>query len=252
MAVSEILFELGAPERYEIVTLLASGEKRPSEIASRLRLTRSDTSRHLARLSKTGLAEKSVNGYALTMLGQVVIRYGNSIEFFLKNRDYFRAHMWEILPESLLSRIYALHEATLHEGVTHTLKMVDDAIKSSREYLVVVLSEVPFFLVPSVLGRLTENVPVKLALTQKAIDDVMQFFKENPQYNPDLLKRASIRVIDSCFACTAINEKVAGTNLINREKPHDHFSSHFIGESRSFREWCKDVYELHEAKSKPL
>jgi predicted transcriptional regulator len=158
--------------------------------------------------------------------------------------------MWEILPENLLSRIYALNEAKLHEGVTHTLKMVDDAIKSSREYLLVVLSEVPFDLVPSVLGRLSENVPVKLALTQEAIDHVTQFFKENPQYNPDLLKRASIRVIDSCFACTAINEKVAGTNLINRQKPHEHFSSHFIGDSPSFREWCKDVYGLHEAKSK--
>ncbi len=248
----DVLFELGAPERYEIVRLLASGEKRPSEIASKLRLTRSDTSRHLSRLSKGGLAEKSVNGYALTILGHVVIRYANSIEFFLKNQDYFRAHMWEILPESLLSRIYALNEAKLHDGVTQTLKMVDDAIKSSREYLLVVLSEVPFYLVPSVLGRLTENVPVKLALTKEAIDHVTQFFKENPQYNPELLKRATIRVIDSCFACTAINEKVAGTNLINREKPHDHFSSHFIGESPGFREWCKDVYELHEEKSKPV
>ncbi len=248
---SEVLFELGAPERYEIVRFLASGEKRPSEIASKLRLTRSDTSRHLARLCKAGLAEKSVNGYASTMVGHVVVRYSSSLEFFLKNHDYFKTHMWEILPESLLSRIYALREAILHEGVTHTLKMVDDAIKSSREYLLVVLSEVPFYLVPSVLGRLTENVAVKLALTPMAIEHVTQFFKENPQYNPDLLKKATIRVIDSCFACTAINEKVAGTNLINREKPHEHFSSHFIGESPTFREWCKDVYELHEARARP-
>jgi predicted transcriptional regulator len=248
----QLLFELGSTERYETVRLLTLGEMRVSEIASKLGLSRSDISRHLARLQKVGLIEKSPNGFKATVYGQLALEQCKAIDFLLRNHEYFETHMWEVVPKTLLYRINALEEGQLYEGVAHTLRTVEKAISAANEYLDVVLSEVPRPLIPPVLDRLAKGVPARFVLTQNAVDHVKDFFGENPQYDLNLLKRAKIKVVDSLFACTAINEMIAGTNLINRAKPHEHFSTHFIGTSPSFRAWCREVFDLHDARSKVI
>lgn len=232
--------------------LLTLGEMRASEIASKLGLSRSDISRHLTRLQKVGLIEKSPNGFRATMSGEVAIEQCKAIDFMLRNREYFETHKWEALPKTLLYRIHALEDAQLFEGVTFTLNTVEKAISAAQEYLDVVLSEMPHSLIPAALDRLAKGVPARFVLTENAINHVKEFFAQNPQYDANLLKRAKIRVVDSLFACTAMNETTAGTNLINRAKPYEHFSTHFIGTSPSFRAWCKEVFDLHEVKSKSL
>ncbi len=232
--------------------LLALREMRPSEVASRLGLSRSDVSRHFARLQRVGLIQKSANGFRATMYGELALEHCKAMDFILRNREYFESHMWEALPKTLLYKIHVLEEAQLYEGVTYTLNTVEKAIRAAQDYLYVVLGEMPHVLIPSTLDRLAKGLPVRFILTQKAVNQVKEFFAQNPQFDPNLLKRAKIKIVDSLFACTAMNETTAGTNLINRARPYEHFSTHFIGASPSFRTWCREVFDLHEANSRAL
>jgi predicted transcriptional regulator len=248
----QILFELSVAERYETVRFLALGEKRPSEISTKLGLSRPETSRHLSRLEKAGLIEKSANGYKATMLGELAIQELGSMEFIIKQKDYFRGYMWEILPKSLLYRISVLQEAQFLTGVTNALRTLEKMISSSQQYFHVVVHEMPQPLIPPTLDGLAKGVRMKFILTQNSLNQVLDFFKENPQYDSSLLKRATVKIVDSLFACSGINESTATTGLINRADPHDHFATHYIGTSEDFRDWCREVFNMHEARAKPI
>lgn len=252
MNLPQILFELSVTERYETVRFLTLGEKRPNEISSKFGLSRPETSRHLSRLERVGLVEKSANGYKATMLGELAIKELESMEFIIKQQDYFKGYMWEILPKSLLYRVSVLEEAQFLTGVTRALKTLEKMIGSSQQYFNVVVHEMPYPLIPPTLDRLAKGVRMKFILTQNSLNQVLDFFKENPQYDSNLLKRATVRIVDSLFACAGINETTATTGLINRIDPHDHFATHYIGTSEDFREWCREVFNLHDARSKAL
>ncbi len=119
-------------ERFETVRLLSLGEKRPSDIASKLGLSRSEISRHLARLERAGLIEKSAKGYRASMMGQLAMQHCRALTFVIGQEDYFVNHMWEALPRSLLYRISALEDAEFLKGVTYTLRTLEKMISSSN------------------------------------------------------------------------------------------------------------------------
>ncbi len=234
------------------MALLTLAEKRPSEISKRLGLTRSETSRHLSRLQSAGLLRKSVNGYNATMLGMLAIQQLKSLEFIINQREYFEEHLWELLPKSLLYRISVLEEAKFLAGITYTLSTLEKMIASSQQYFNVAVHEMPHPLIPPTLARLAEGVRMKFILTRNSLNQVNEFFEQNPRYDAGLLRRATIKIVDSVFACAGFNEKQAATGLINRANPRDHFLSHYIGTSDSFMEWCREVFNLHEARAKLL
>ncbi len=206
----------------------------------------------MSRLEKAGLIERSALGYKASLVGKLVVEHCSGIEFLVSQREYFQGHVWEILPKSLLYRIHALQEAQFLVGVTYTLRTLEKMIASSKQYFSVATGEMPHSLLPPAVEGLAIGRSMKFVLTQNSLNQVKEFFKENPKYDANLLKRAEVKMVDSVFCCAGLNETTAATGLINRVDPHEHFSTHFIGTSEGFRSWCEEAFETQEARAKPL
>jgi predicted transcriptional regulator len=86
----ETLFEVSNDYRHGIILLLKESPMTVTEISKKLDLTTQEISRHISRLSESGLVVKDVDGlHHLTNYGELIHVLLEELEFVSKHRDYF-------------------------------------------------------------------------------------------------------------------------------------------------------------------
>ena len=81
----KLFFELASESRLSILFELQAGGLRMQEIARRLKITDTETSRQLLRLSEASLIQKQPDGaYSVTEYGKLLLQFSCSFEFALK------------------------------------------------------------------------------------------------------------------------------------------------------------------------
>jgi predicted transcriptional regulator len=111
---ADLLFELSSEERMDILVKLNRKPMKLSHIAPELKITVAEASRHLQRLSDTGLIQKNSDGlYAVTPYGSLVLSLMPGLDFTSRNRGYFSEHLVSVIPHKFRNRIGELATGTL-------------------------------------------------------------------------------------------------------------------------------------------
>jgi len=115
---ARFLFELASDERLGILDAIADQPMRHAQIARHLKMTDSETTRHLNRLASTGLVMKNPQSqYEPTNLARLVSAGFPFFRFLLKNREFLQKHNVRVLPSEFLERLGALTGGTFVTGM---------------------------------------------------------------------------------------------------------------------------------------
>ncbi|MFW9992356.1 MAG: ArsR family transcriptional regulator [Candidatus Odinarchaeota archaeon] len=125
--------------RLEILFLLGNQPYSLSELTKTLgSISKSEVSRHLARLGEQGLVEKeafSGKDYTLTSFGETVTSLITPIGFLSENDAFFRDHSLSDLPAELLFKIDALKSAKMVNGASKVVVALKECLDSAKEEL---------------------------------------------------------------------------------------------------------------------
>jgi predicted transcriptional regulator len=109
-----LFFELASEDRLSILRELCSSKLKMQDIARKLDLTATETSRQLQRLSLAKLIERKPDGlHSTSSLGRLLLTLSVSLEFAHKQGDYFLTHDVNRIPSSFVNRIGELSQAKL-------------------------------------------------------------------------------------------------------------------------------------------
>src|SRR2546425_7312507 len=125
---ARFLFELASDERLGILDAVAERPLRHAQIARHLRMTVSETTRHLKRLKSAGLVAKNPQSqFEPTNLARLVSGAFPLFHFLLANREVLLKHKVGVVPAEFVDRLGAVNGGTFVTG------MYDVAAAQERE-----------------------------------------------------------------------------------------------------------------------
>jgi len=115
---ARFLFELASDERLGILEAIEEKPLRHAQIARRLKITDSETTRHLNRLASTGLLTKNPQSqYEPTSLARLASAGFPFFRFLLANREFLLKHDVRVVPAEFVERLGALNGGTFVTGM---------------------------------------------------------------------------------------------------------------------------------------
>src|SRR2546427_8165945 len=115
---ARFLFELASDERLGILEVIEEKPLRHAQIARRLKITDSETTRHLNRLASTGLLTKNPQSqYEPTSLARLVSAGFPFFRFLLANREFLLKHDVRVVPAEFVERLGAVNGGKFRTGV---------------------------------------------------------------------------------------------------------------------------------------
>ncbi len=130
---STFLFEIASNERLGILEAVVERPRKHSELARALKMTGSETTRHLSRLAGAGLVEKNPKGeYAATPLARALWAGLPYLAFLSAHREFVTSHDLTALEPGFVSRLGELAGASFHQGAYEVVAVQEAALRAVR------------------------------------------------------------------------------------------------------------------------
>jgi predicted transcriptional regulator len=228
---------MASDDRLALLAELNSKPQKMTPLSKTIDASVQECSRHLERLSVSGLVSKDAEGYySTTSLGRAVMRMFPGMKLLLGNREYFLSHDPGYLPEAFVERLGELSAGEYVSHVSRTLELIKEVISEGREFVWLVADQPP--IVSKVAGDSfrSRDLPVKLiaeTVDKKTLSDVRS-----------ALRNGEVVLMNDVRVAMAINEKRAGICFPDlRGKPD--FGAGFTGTDEHFMKWCRDLFEYY-------
>jgi predicted transcriptional regulator len=129
-ALARYLFEMASEERLAILESITAKPLKHAQLTRRLKMTGSETTRHLNRLQSAGMVRRNPRGeYEATRLAALGLRGLSFFRFLTTQREFLEAHDVLGLPPEFVERLGALREGTFIAG---TYEVVGTQVKYLR------------------------------------------------------------------------------------------------------------------------
>jgi predicted transcriptional regulator len=197
-----LLFEFSHPDRLKLLHFLRRKTFNVTELSKVLGVTSQEASRHSARLIKTGLIEKHVDGQLLlTLFGELVLNQLQGIAFTSDHQSYFTDHIIQNLPPMFINRLSELASSKIVDDVMVVFTNIEKVIQEAEEYLWVITDQ-----------YLPSNIPLHLAAYERGVTErdielrnwiIPQRIRESiPDEYVQGLDHARARIATGIFAIT--------------------------------------------------
>lgn len=234
--INRLFLELASQSRLDILRELQTKKLRMRELARRLDLTATETSRQLKRLTDASLVERQPEGsYTIAPFGNLVLRLSASFEFVFRHREYLSTHDLSQIPHSFVSRMGELSLAHLSMETIRNLNQVES-----------VLAQAEHFLWAMVEGPANERFSATvLEQGRRGVDFrflVPEHYLRQVSIPPDLPRAIEARGLIVLPATITVSEKETFVGLNHLDGRAD-FAG-FIGKDQDSINWAKDLF-LH-------
>jgi predicted transcriptional regulator len=245
--IGEILFTLANQDRLVILRSLREQRLRLTQLAKRISATPQETSRHVARLSRSGLIERNPSGaYGLTDLGELALHLLPAWEVVSARREYFLSHHLLELPEAFLERLGDLSRATYEDGLASVLAHMQAAFADAREYVWMMGDQVLGVGFDPLKAIEDRGLSIRIIIPERALSQIPTVAADPTVAWPDRLELA---VLDEVKFGIAMNERSAGVVFADAQGKLD-FNRGFQGVDPTFHAWCRDLFEQYWARAK--
>jgi predicted transcriptional regulator len=233
----KILFELSNVERIDILLDLQKEKLKLSPISQKLKLTATETARHLRRLEETELIEKDKNGYfGITPLGTLALSLLSGLGFVWNNRKFFSEYDTSAIPYQLINRIGEIDQGTWSSETIKNLEEGEKKIREAQKFVWILSDQVLTNTIPILKEKIKSPFDLRIILPEG------KFPPESQSVLPSTTIGIQKRVLQKIEVLTVITEYYAIFCLPNRKGRIDYTG--FSGEDNKFRQWCKDLF-LH-------
>ena len=159
----DLFFEISSQERHKILLSVMRESANLTHLSNQAGLNLPETRRHVTRLTKVGLIKRIPDGsYYITNFGKRVLEQVDTISFFLENRDYFQNHVVDKLPHEFKIRLGDLASSNFYEKMLDFLQKIEQIVTSANETLFIFVDEIPYLLIPSIIGAISRGVEIRL------------------------------------------------------------------------------------------
>jgi len=242
-SLTDLLFELSSEDRIAIMRRLSEEPLKLSHVANRLDITVTESSRHLQRLSDTGLIQKDADGlYEVTPYGSLVLSLVPGLDFASRNRSYFAEHSSSVLPPKFTNRIGELSAGKRLSDTMTTFAHINQILSNAEEFAFS-MNNNP---IPLRGISLSEKNDTR-SILQEGIS-LQDIARERGAHIRGDIKR---RFLPNVQVFILVTEKEAMFSLPYLNGNIDYCS--FTGKDPGFRGWCGDLF-LHfweEARPNP-
>lgn len=272
----QILFELSSSQRLMILFKLkelaagvgvskarggkekATSSSSLSSISKDLDLLVQEVHRNTNRLIDSGLITKDSNGnFFLTAFGDMVLNQLSALSFLAENKSYFLDHKLGDLPLKFVQRIGALKNSTLLDNGVAVFEYQKELFKNTEEYLNIILSEIPSYLVDLLNHIIEKKIRVNYMIPHNAILPRKRHNASKHEQYHDLLKKNVIqrRMIDYMNVGLIMNEteaiiqfpKASTKSKLNQQQQQQRqlidTNSAYYSRDLNFHEWCSDYFD---------
>jgi predicted transcriptional regulator len=253
-----LLFEVSNEDRLRILHLLHHERLNVTQISRTLDLSSQETSRHLARLNKTGLTLKNGDGkYHLTFYGTLLLTQLQGIDFTARHQQYFLGHPLDRFPRSFIHRIGELTASTYIDDLMVVFTNIERVIQEAEEYLLVITDQ-----------YLPSNLTLHLAAHKRGVHErdielkswvVPQRIKESLRNEEDLVQgirqaRATNvlqeRMVEQLDVYLVMSEKEVA--VVALPLPDGRFDYRgFSSTDAHAHTWCRELFEYYWDQAYP-
>lgn len=234
---ARFLFELASADRLAILEAITETPLRHAQIARKLDMTASETTRHLNRLSSAALVARSPEGeYEPTNLARLLFAAFPFLRFLTANRGFLLDHDLLVLPPEYVERLGALAECTLETGTYKVVSFQVRALKSTKRRIWV-LSEQAFDQAIAVMReKASEGVDVRVIRHRREFEDGTP--------GPSAVERNyPVRLLDETRIFLAVLDDIAGICFPTLGGQVDMSTMLLLRDPRGYR-WAEDLF-LH-------
>ena len=238
----KLFFELASESRLNILFELQAGGLRMQEIARRLKITDTETSRQLLRLSEASLIQKQPDGtYSVTQYGKLLLQFSHSFEFALKfKQSLLTRDIWR-LPRPFIDRLGELSQTNSAIGTIEVLNCVESLISEAEKFLLCIVDRPIHVINAKAIEKIKKGLTMKAMFEERNL----QYFQKIPETKGRLEKK----VIDQIPATLLISEKSAVIDLVSIDARED---IALYGSDLEFMEWAKDLFDYYWVRGKPF
>jgi len=238
----KLFFELASENRLGILQELQAEGLRMQELARRLSLTDTESSRQLQRLSEARLVQKQPDGkYGLTLYAKLVLDTASPLDFISRYREYFLDHDACFLPHEFRARLRELSGVRLISNTVETLNWVTQMFRDAQKkiYMTVVGFDVNDEIMRH---RVQEGLEVRWLMDESFLPKARLILRSDK-----LLPQ--MRSIPKVPGHVAVTDKKALLTLPRIDGTLSYEA--FVGEDASFLKWAEDLYIYRWERAKP-
>lgn len=251
-----VLFEYSNEDRHRILLQLDQGAMNVTQLSKKLDLTLPETSRHLFRIVKVGLARKESDGYYyINPFGKLCLNHLQGLEFISKHRGYFNSHSLAHLSKEFIDRIGDLTEGTYSNDVMVVFHKISTGIEDAEEYVFAMLDQYPLSTVPLVREAYKRGVKIKVIEPKEWVAPP-EFYsareKEMTEWGFQAMKTGLLEFIalERIPLFLYMTEKeVSALSFPTIDGKFDYLG--FSATDERVHKWCMDLFQYYWKKANP-
>jgi predicted transcriptional regulator len=262
MKISKLFFELSHEARYNIFREINESPYKHSELEKKLDLPGPEITRHIKRLQKYNLIEKTPDRtYFRTNLGKLVNEGLDFFEFSVNFRDFINSHDIDAFPSELLLDLGILKNCSLLTKTMENIELWSTIIKNARSFIWSITEQAINTDLPMIQQKiLNQNLDIKSIMHENLLKKYVQTeewesYIEGPK--PEIFRELSekigipdcIRKIDKVKLVLLITESQVILFLSDKTKI-DYSECIYSESNKGFIEWAKKLFEYYWQEAK--
>lgn len=253
-----LLFEVSNEDRLSILLQLKGGGMTVTGLSREIDLTTQEVSRHLSRLSETGLTEKSPEGlHGLTPYGELTLRQIRCLEFTSRHKNYFSDHTLARIPMEFVARLGELSGSIFLDDIMVVVHNVEKLLREAEEVILNINTPYIASTFPLIRGTFERGVEGRFihgkdqAIPEAMMDD------RNRVFDDDLVlqaKRSGVykeRLSEEADLVLYMSEKEVAILAFPLENGRYDFWG-FTSSSDEARRWCRDLFQYYWEKAERI
>ncbi len=241
----KLLFELSNVERIDILLDLQKEKLKLSPISQKLKLTATETARHLRRLEDAELIDKDKGGYfGITPFGTLALSLLAGLGFVWDNRKFFSEYDTSGLPYQFIDRIGEISQSIRSSEIIKNLEEGENRIRDAQNFVWILSDQVLKNTIPTLVEKVKAPFDLRIILPEG------KFPRESESLLPSKAPGIQKRVLPKIDVLTVLTDNYAIYCLPNRNGKIDYTG--FSGEDLKFHKWCKDLFLHYWEKAKPV
>jgi len=239
--IAELLFNLASADRLALLSEIGIRRQRLTTLSKVIGASAQECSRHLARLSDSGLIRRDSEGlYEITPLGKAIRTILPGVEFLLGHKEYFISHDVSFLPRSFVDRLGELSTGEHVNHISMVIEHIKDVISSGKDFVWLISDQ------PIVVGTIGTSFSSRELLVRLLGEETID--RSIVSEVKTALPLSEVATFPEIKVAMAINESIAGVCFPGTDGKID-FSSGFVGKDPLFRTWCRDLFDFYWSRS---
>jgi predicted transcriptional regulator len=232
---AKFVFEVASPERIGILRGLHERPLRHAELAERLSMTESETTRHLARLASLRLIEKDTEGrYRGTPLAEALLVALPLFDFLSRRDEYIVEHDLAALDPTFVVRLGELNDGRLIDGTYPVIAAQEAALRDAHRRIWVVTDHRFEQALPLLRERASHGADVRVVRPRRALEE-----ERSPVSRVE--RNYPVRLLPEVRIFLAVLDTQAGLSLPARAGVPDLSRMLLLTDTLGYR-WAEDLF----------